>query len=249
MGVWSRMLLFLKVKTSAALDRVEDPIQVVEYALEQQQAVLRKVRLGLVEVTTSRCQLEQQAEKQRAKVPQMEDQARRALLAGREDLARIALERKQTALAEMERMGGQLAEVSEQERRLSASERQLTARVEEFRTRREVIIAAYNAAEAQLRVNEALSGVSGELAELSMAVGRAEEKTERMRARASAIDALISTGDLPAAGGDLVERELRRIAATQAIDDDMAALKAQLVLPQPRPALDGGAGATGRDPC
>ena len=101
MGVWSRVLLFLKVKASAGLDRAEDPRQVLEYALDQQQAVLRKVRLGLIEVATSKHQLEQQAQRQRARVPQLEDQARRALVAGREDLARLSLERKQTALVEL----------------------------------------------------------------------------------------------------------------------------------------------------
>src|SRR3990172_2999941 len=118
MGLLSRMMLFLKVKASATLDRGEDPRQVVEYAYQEQQEILRKVRQGLIEVATSRHQLEHQAQKLRPQVPKMEDQAKRALAAGREDLARIALERKQTALVELEGLDYQVDEVAEEERKL-----------------------------------------------------------------------------------------------------------------------------------
>ena len=231
MGLWSRIQLLLRMKAGAALDRAEDPREVLDFAYTQQLELLRKVKQGLVDVATSKRQLEQQAEKLRARVPQLEDQARRALGLEREDLARLALERKQTALAELGGLDGQVAEVAAEERKLTLAEQQLSARIEEFRTRREVVSARYTAAEAQVRVGEALTGVSGELAELSMAIGRAEEKTERLQARASAIDALIDSGALALpglpGGGDAVERELRQLTAAQSVENELAALRAE----------------------
>jgi phage shock protein A len=93
-----------------------------------------------------------------------------------------------------------------------------------------------------VQVNEALSGVGDEFAELGMALGRAEEKIERMQARASAIDSLIDSGSfaLPGGGGDLVERELRELAAGQAVEDELIALKAQVIQPHEPPALGSG---------
>lgn len=228
MSLWSRIKLLFRMKSSAALDRAEDPRQVLDYAYSQQQEFLRKVKQGLIEVATSKQQLAQQVQKQHNRIPQLETQARRALAADREDLARIALERKQAALAELEGLEYQLAEVAEEERKLVVAEQQIAARIEEFRTHRDVMSARYTAAEAQVRIHEALSGVSGELGDLSMALGRAEEKTQRMLARASALDALIGSGslELVSGGGDLIERELRQLAMASTVEQELAALKA-----------------------
>ena len=199
MGLWSRIRLLFRMKAGAALDRAENPEQVLDYAYQQQQELVRKVKQGLVEVATSKHRLEQQAQKLGARVPQLEDQAKRALGANREDLARVAIERKQTALGALEGLERQLSEVTAEEQRLSAAQLQLAGRVEDFRTRRDVMSARYSASEVQVKVSEALTGVSGEFAEISMAIGRAEEKTERMQARAIAIDSLIEGGAPPAA--------------------------------------------------
>lgn len=242
MGLWSRIMMIFKMKTDAVLDKAEDPRQVLDYALAQQQELHRKVRQGLVEVATSKHQLMGQSQKMRSRVPQLEEQARRAMAASREDLARIALERKQTSLAEMERFDHQLASVEAEERKLTLAEQQLAARIEDFRNRRSSIAARYTAAEAQVRVNEAISGVSNDFAELSQALGRIEERTEQMQARASAIDALIESGSLatPIGGGDLVERELKQIEASKSIEDELAALRKELGPGEPPSALGSG---------
>jgi phage shock protein A len=227
MSLWSRIKLLFKFKTSAALDRAEDPREVLDYAYGQQQDFLRKVRQGLIEVATSKHQLEVQVQKQLSCFPKLEEQAKRALAAEREDLARFVLQRKQTVIAELDGLEQQLAEVSEEERRLILAEQQIAARIEDFRTRRQTVSARYTAAEAQVRMKEALSGVTGELGELSMALGRAEEKTQRMLARASAIDSLIDSGSLQlmAGGGDMVEKELHELTAAAAVEEELAALK------------------------
>src|SRR5262245_19266286 len=218
MSLWSRLLMLLRIKSAAALDRAEDPRETLDFAYAQQTELLRKVRQGLIDVSASKQQLEQQESKLRAKVPQLEEQARRALSLEREDLARLALTRKQAALTEVEGLAPQIAEVAAEERRLLQAEQQLAARIEEFRTHREVVSARYTAAGASARVSEALTGVSGEFAELSMAVGRAEEKTARLQARASAIDRLLESGDLAVpmgpmgTGNDTIEQELRRLS-------------------------------------
>ena len=141
--------MLFKSKASAALDRAEDPRELVEYAYSQQQELLRKTKQGLIEVTTSKVRLEQQASKLRAQVPRVEQQAGRALQMGREDLARIALQRKQTVLAELDQLELQAAEIGEDERLLAHTEQELAVRVEQFRVRRDSISARYSAAQAQ----------------------------------------------------------------------------------------------------
>ena len=233
MGLWSRLRLIFSAKASNAMDRAEDPRQVLDYAYGQQQLLLVKLRQGLVEVATSKQQLERQSKKLSSRVPQLDEQARRAIGAGRDDLARIALERKRTALAEIEGLTTQVAEVDAEEKRLAGQERALQVRIEEFRTHRDVVSARYSASEAEVKVKEALSGVSGELAELGMAVGRAEEKADRLQSRARALDSLVDIGALqPAGGGDYVETELRRLTSGAEIDDELERLKAEVGAPR-----------------
>jgi phage shock protein A len=245
MGMWSRLKLIFSTKASSAMDRAEDPRQVLDYAYTQQQLLLVKLRQGLVEVATSKQQLERQSKKLEARVPQLEDQAKRALGAGRDDLARIALERKRSAAAELEGLSAQIAEVGAEEKRLAGQERSLQVRIEEFRTHRDVVSARYSASEAEVKVKEALSGVSGELAELGMAVGRAEETADRLQSRARALDSLADIGALePVSGGDYVENELKRLTSGAEIDDEIERLKAEIAAPRlPAQAGDGNHGS------
>lgn len=250
MGLWSRFWFLYRVRTTAALDRLEDPREVLDYAYDQQQEMLGEVRRGLVEVATAKRQLQQQMRRLEDRIPRLDEQARRALALGREDLAVQALNRRETAAAELGDLQRQIDEVAEEERRLAAAQQALAARVDEFRGRRQVMSARYTAAEAQVRAKEALTGVSDELTELGKALGRAEEKTERMRARASAIDALIDLGalDLPLGGDDAVERELRRAQAERTVAERLAALKAELAAEQsPPPATPGGSASPAPD--
>ncbi|TMG60276.1 MAG: PspA/IM30 family protein [Chloroflexi bacterium] len=229
MGIWSRVRLLLNTEVSSALDQAEDPRQVLDYAYNQQQQLLITLRRGLVDVATSKQQLEHQARRLETRIPQLDDQARRAVEAGRDDLARVALERKRLALSEMEGLTKQIAEVESDKQRLAAQERTLQVRVEQFRTHREVVSARYTAAEAEVRLKESLAGVSGELAELSMAVGRAEEKADRLQARARAIDSLVDLGSFPPiGGGDFVEAELLRITVSKEIDAELAKIKSEV---------------------
>jgi phage shock protein A len=221
-----RVSLLFKTKTSATLGRLEDPRQTMDYAYEQQQELLLKVRRGLVDVATSKVQLEQQSTRLRDGIPRLEEQARRALALGREDLARLVLQRKHAALEELDGLERHVAEVGAEEAQLSHAQQQLASRLDEFRTRRTVLAARYTAAQSRVRATEAVGGISGELAELNLALGRAEEKTEQLQARASALDALLDADalSLPLTGGDNVERELRRLAAAKAAEEELAEL-------------------------
>ena len=229
MSFWDRIKLLFKVRTSAELDRMEDPREVMDYAVNEQEVFLQTVRRGLVDVATAKQQLAQQVRSSNDRIPRLEEQARQAVAADREDLARMALNRKQTAMHELEGLELQLAEMEDEERKLIAAEQQIADRIASFRIHKEATAARYTAAETQVKIGETMSGVSGELGELSLALGRAEEKTRQMIARASALDALMAGGTFEPTilqGEDMVERELRQITAKSSIDQEIAALKA-----------------------
>lgn len=230
MGVLSRLTTLLKAKMSQILDQSEDPATMMDYSYQKQLEFLQNVKRGIVETVTSRRRLELQAEKLRANVEKLDQQARQAVSAGREDLARLALQRKQTANQQLQGLDSQIADLEAEQSRLQASEARLSAKVEAFRTQKEVVKARYSAAEAQVRIGEAATGLSEEMASVGLAIERAEQKTEAMRARATAIDELVEAGTLeelgtPAAGR--IDSELQRMTSEQNVEEELAALRRQ----------------------
>lgn len=241
MGVLSRMSTVVKSKMNRVLDNAEDPRETLDYAYQKQMAMLKNVKRGVVEMVTTKRRLELQAGKVRESVSTLEKQAAQALGAGREDLAKMALQRKQTALIELDGLDEQVAALELEQQKLTQAEQRLQAKVEAFRTKKEITKAQYSAAQAQVRIGSALSGLSEEMGDVTLAVERAETKTENMRARAGAIDELAEAGVLDDFSGrdDPIGKELAQLTASQNVDDELAALRASLPSGEKK-ALSGG---------
>lgn len=233
-----RIATIFQAKANKALDAVEDPREMLDYSYEKQIEMLRDVKRGVVEVTAARRRLQLQAEEQRAQLGKFDAQAKQALAQGREDLARVALERKQGAMAQIAGFDAQVAQLQGEQDRLVQAEARLAAKVEAFRTRKEVVKAQYTAAKATVRIGEAVSGLSEEMADVGMAVQRAEDKTAQLRSRGDAITELLEAGVLEdgLGGGSALDRELEQLGASYAVEEELARLKGELGAP-PTPAL------------
>lgn len=230
MGLMRRFLLIVKAKISKLLGNAENPNEQLDYSYEKQLELLQQVRRGVVDVTTSKKRLDLQAEKLEASVAKLDQQARAAMQAGREDLARIALERKQGVQTQLQGLDAQRKQLESEQAKLVGAEQKLTAKVEAFRTQKETIKAQYSAAEAQVKINEAFSGVSEEMADVGLALQRAEDKTEQMKARAGALDELLESGVLDdmTQTGDVIDRELAQVTQQSDVDAELEALKKEL---------------------
>ncbi len=235
MGLFSRLMTFLHIRASAALDAAEDPGQVMDYSYNKQLEQLQQIRRSIADVATNEKRLELQQAQLISKVNTLESQARQALQANREDLARMALQRKETLLSQLNTYEQQIAQLRGQEENLIAMERKVSERVEAFRTQKEMVKAQYHAAQAQVKINETVTGISQEMTEMNLAMQRAQDKILNMQARAQAMDTLIEQGVLSeqgmlGAGGDSLSRELQQIAAQQNVETQLQALKQQLQL-------------------
>ena len=231
MGLMSRMSTIFKSKVSDALDSVEDPRQTLDYSYERQMDLLQKVKRSLADAVTSRKQIELQKARLESDAQKYQSEAEAALKAGHEDLARAALERKAAVQSQVQGLDAQIAELKGQEDKMEETARRLDTKMTSFRAQKEVIKAQYTTAQAQVKMGEATTGLSEELADVGLAVQRAQDKTERMRARAQAIDELTDNGvleDPMTPGADPIERELREVHMKSQVDDDLAALKAKI---------------------
>jgi len=241
-GLLSRAATVIKAKFSRLLDRAENPSETLDYSYEQQLRLLQDVKRGVVDVTTSKKRLTMQTAQLEQNVVKLETQAREALAAGREDLARQALERKTLVQQQLQDLDQQVAQLEQQQEKLVASEKQLQARVEAFRSQKEVIKAQYSAAEAQVRISEAATGIGDQMADTGLAIQRAKDKTEQMQARASAVEELIDAGtleDITMGDKSQLDRELEQIQASNQVDRELERLKAEVGAGDAQKQLDG----------
>ena len=250
MGVMKRVSLIFKSKANKALDRMEDPRETLDYSYQTQLELLQRVRRGVADVATSRKRIELQMNQMQQQSDKLDRQARDALAAGREDLARDALTRKAQAQSQLNDLNGQYTALQAEEEKLTGASQRLQAKVDAFRTRKETIKATYTAAEAQTRINEAFTGISEEMSDVGLAIQRAEDKTEQMKARAGAIDELMASGaldDMVSGPRDDIQAELDRMGAGQGVELELQRMKGELGQSAPR-QIEPGTGVTDGQP-
>ncbi len=230
-----RVWFMIKAKLARLVDRAEDPRETLDYSYDQQLALLRQVKQGIAEVVTAKKRVELTAGKRRDQLVTLETQARQAISASREDLARVALARKAEVQQELRSLEGQIQELEVQQETLVERERDLRDRIERFRSEKEVIKANYSAAEAMVQIGEATTGLGKGLSEAGRAIERARDKTEQLQARALAVDELMAAGTLTdqlSPGETPVDRELAELSKSADVEADLARLKRELGPPR-----------------
>jgi phage shock protein A len=229
LGLLNRISIVISQKVSALLDRYEDPREALDYSYTKQLEMLNKLRRSLAEVITSRKRLEMQKSRLWDNIRLLDEQARRSLDVDREDLAKLALERKNANLLQVQSLDKQIAEMKVEEEKLEQTEKRLAAKVEQFKSRKEIIKAQYSAAEAQVKIKESVTGISEEMADVGLAMNKAEDKTEKMKAKAQALDEMINSGVLTdyTSNKDEIERELEKITVQSSVEEELAKLKSE----------------------
>ena len=229
MGLTNRLSTVIKQKVNQLLDRYEDPRQALDYSHVKQTEMLNKLRRDIAEVVTSKKRLEMQKAKLWDNIRTLDEQAHRSIEVDREDLAKLALERKNANLLQVQGLEKQIAEMQNEQEKLEQTEKRLSAKVEEFKSKKEVIKAQYSAAEAQVRIKESVSGISEEMTDVGLSMSRAEDKTEKMKAKAQALDEMINSGVLTdyTSNKDDIEKELEKITVNGSVEEELAKLKAE----------------------
>lgn len=227
MGLFNRISTIFAAKVNKIVDAAEDPRETLEYAEGKLLEQHKKVKQGVRDVTAARIKLEKQREKLAEAIANHDRQAREAVRLKRDDLARSALERKATAEAQVEVLGGEITRIEAEQKKLVEADKRLETKIQAFRSRKEVIKAQYTVAEANVKIGESISGISEEMADIGVTIERAERKTEDMQSKSAAIDELIEIGTLTdiTATQDDIDRELAKIGAPASVEAEIARLK------------------------
>jgi phage shock protein A len=229
LGLTNRITTLLKQKVNTLLDKYEDPKEALDYSYRSQIETMNKLRRSLAEVATAKTRLQMQKTKLVENIRTLDEESRRAIDQDREDLAKLALERKNSNMLQLQNLDKQIVDMQTQQDKLEQTEKRLSTKVEEFRSKKEVIKAQYTAAEAQVRIKENLTGISEEMADVGVAMNKAEDKTEQMKAKAQALDEMIDSGVLTdyTSNKDDIEGELEKMTVKSSVDQELAKLKAE----------------------
>ncbi|HZD67201.1 MAG TPA: PspA/IM30 family protein [Acidimicrobiales bacterium] len=248
MSIFKRLSLVFQQKANSALDRAENPTEALDLSYQKMLEQLQQVRRSIADVLTAQKRLEGQRKTLQAQQTKLQTQARQALGQGQDQLARTALERSQVVATQVENLGPQIENLQNQESQLELTGQKLQAKVEAFRVQRDTMKAQYTAAKASTSAVEGITGLSEEMADVSLMVERAQDKVQTLQARADAVGELADSGalDMSAIGqgpGDDIDRQLREVGAGDAIDQQLAAMKAELGQGgEPPPAAELGEG-------
>ncbi|HUC21249.1 MAG TPA: PspA/IM30 family protein [Streptosporangiaceae bacterium] len=242
MSLFQRAHDIVAAKANKALDAAENPNEMLDYSYEQMLDHITQVRRALVDITASKKQLELQEQQLQHSIDHLNDQAKAALAQGREDLAREALSRKATAQQQIDEMEPQHQQLNDEEQKMEQTLSTLQQRVNDFRSKKEVMKAQYTAASAMTSVNEEAAGISKSFSDSGAALQRAQDKIANMQARASATDELLQSGVLEDVGGDTddIQRELDQASTNANVDAELAALKSQIASAPAAPQLPAG---------
>ncbi|MET0481072.1 MAG: PspA/IM30 family protein [Mycetocola sp.] len=224
----SRIRSILRSKTSRGLDKVEDPRELLDDSYDQLVKMLQQVRQGLAEVATAKKRIELQGQEMGVRYGRLASQAQEAMDQGREDLARVALERRAFLESQVATLREQFIALQRQTVGLQDKERRLAERVDAFRIEKETIKATYTASQAQVKVNEALGGIGSQMNDVGDSLERARDRVAQMRARAAATDELLSSGalrDLTAAPDADIERQLAALVVDADVERQLQSMK------------------------
>ncbi|RDD53650.1 MAG: PspA/IM30 family protein [Candidatus Korarchaeota archaeon NZ13-K] len=231
-GFWDRLRVNIEAKLNKLFDRFEDPREQLDYAYDKLVQQLHNVEIALSRAIAARKKLEFELERLDERIKDMDEKARRALKAGREDLAKQALERKLVLSQQREVLEKRINEMREDEEKLLTVRDNLRTKIDLFKAKKEQLKAEYEASKAQVEVQGMVTGLSDEFASVARIIERSEEKVNDMKARAAALDELIATGGaldlLEPEEKDVIERELGKIELKAQLEEEMRRLKEEV---------------------
>lgn len=220
MGIFNRVSDIFKANINDMLDKAEDPEKMLKQMVIEMEESVNKTTLAVASSIANEKQLEHKIEKAKADNTDWEQKAVQALTAGREDLARAALEKKAIA----ERNINDLQPIYQQAKATAEKMREqlnaLKAKLDEARMRQSTLIARAQAAKAQKQIAQAFSGVGSD------AFGKFdkyESKIEQLEAEAQAHEML--------AGNDArLEDEFKKLDTSSTVDTKLLELKKKMGL-------------------
>ncbi|MCO6466890.1 MAG: PspA/IM30 family protein [Bradyrhizobiaceae bacterium] len=220
MGIFNRISDIFKSNVNDALDKAEDPEKMLKQMVLEMEESVNKATLAVANAIANEKSLQRKLQKQKELAGDWQQKAMQALQAGREDLAKAALEKKAIAeknIADLEPIHTQAAATSVNMRQQLDA---LKNKLEEARSRQSTLIARSQAAKAQKQIAQSFSGVGSDA---FSKFDKYEGKIEKLESEAEAFEQL-------AGENTSLEQEFKQLSTSTTVDAELLALKQQMGL-------------------
>jgi phage shock protein A len=219
-------------KMNKILNRMEDPRDQLEYAYQKQVQSLHDMEMQLTGVVAARRRLEIQKQHLDEQVLKLENQARAALQQNREDLAKLAIQRKATLKAQEDSLNAQIVHLNDEISKLESTHTEVKSKIDELASEKELLKAEYASSAAEVKIKESISGMSRGAANCGQLIDNARDKILGMQTKAEAMDELLATGGLTDLleihHKDAIEAELDKAQMGATVDDELSRLKSEI---------------------
>ncbi|MDR1950260.1 MAG: PspA/IM30 family protein [Spirochaetaceae bacterium] len=185
MGIFSRLKTLISSNVNDMINRAEKPEKMLNQLLIEMNEQLIESKKAVAMAIADEKKLEREMQNQAAQSQEWERKAMLAVQAGKDDLAKEALLRKQ----EYDRAFGEYQKQWEAQKasvdKLKESLRELQNKIEEAQRKKNLLVARAKRAEAQQKIQSTISSVSGNRTAFD-AFDRMAQKVDQMEAEAEA---------------------------------------------------------------
>lgn len=217
MGLFDRLSRVVRANVNDLVSKAEDPEKVLEQAVVDMQEDLIQLRQAVAKAIASQKRTEQQYNKNQREASSWQQRAQLALSKGDESLAREALTRKKSFSDTATTLKMQLDQQSNNVDSLKRNLIALESKISEAKTKKDMLKARANAAKAQKQLQETIGGI-----DTSSAMGAFEKMEDKVMMLEAESE---SAAEL---GGMGLEQQFAQLEASSGVDDELAAMKAQL---------------------
>jgi phage shock protein A len=224
----NRFVKVTQANANRVLQSLEAPEKIMNQALIDMQNDLVKVRQSYAEITSSQRRLANERDEAEAEADRWYKRAQLAMKTGNDGLAKEALIRKQQQMEVVNKIQLQIDGQAVAADKLYDGLRALEAKIMEAKQRKAEFVARAKAAESTQKVNDMLSGVTGNT---SMdAFKRMEEKVEALEAAAEASAEMAGLA-LPGSSSSTseIEYEFLLLEGNAAVEEEFTRMKTKML--------------------
>ncbi|MDR2802715.1 MAG: PspA/IM30 family protein [Treponema sp.] len=223
MGVFSRLRTVIAANINALINKAEKPEKMLNQLLTDMSEQLIESKKAVAMAIADEKKLEREASNNKAQADEWERKAEIAVQAGRDDLAKEALLRKQEYDNYYAEYSKQLVAQKESVERLKNSLRELQSKIEDAQRKKNLLIARAKRAEAEQKIQDTMSGMDGNRASFDT-FDRMSQKVDELEARAEASKELSSFS-----ADSSLEKKFAELEKTDSNADQLlAGLKAKM---------------------
>lgn len=193
MGILDRMSRLVRANINDLIDRAEDPEKMIDQILRDMESNIRTARTQVAAMIAQEKELEADTKESRHLADEWGAKAKRAVDAGKDDLAREALRRKRDSEENARSYEQQHAVQQQTVDRLKSQLQALESKYQQTMTQRDSLIARQRRARATQKVAEFASTTTLSPLDASSELDRMERKIRANEAQAAAISEMNDT--------------------------------------------------------